>query len=30
MKPEWVYAIEESKLPEEGMVAVYPKVYLLF
>lgn len=25
MKPEWVYAIEESKLPDEGMVAVYPK-----
>jgi len=25
MKPEWVYAIEESKLPDNDMVAVYPK-----
>jgi nitrite reductase/ring-hydroxylating ferredoxin subunit len=25
MKPEWVFAIEDSQLPENGMTAVYPK-----
>lgn len=25
MKPEWVFAIEESKLTDNGMTAVYPK-----
>ncbi len=25
MKSEWVFAIEESKLPDNGMTAVYPK-----
>jgi len=27
MKSEWVFAIEESKLPDNGMTAVYPKIF---
>ena len=30
MKSEWVFAIEESKLPDNGMTAVYPKIFSVY